>query len=336
MENKENTKQITPMLKVSENIRKLKLALKSIEINGNSFSITNERRYVYKSDFQVLNKTNFNEMLYKYGKIIKPVNSDCIYIFEFNKDIYNQQQLFFKKNFSIIFDYINLAPEDYKIKFIIKENFDNATEPFYMSSNYFNVKEVNKILSLLTNEINSLSKDLLKENKNIKNDNFYVKFHDDLFKYIEKTIIFYNQENKYDDLEKDINSLSLRDKVNENNDLILEKRNKLNDEFNELKDGKEYKLILKQEKDVVKNIKDKESQIIELEKLMKDINKELSNEKYALNKVQAMKLEFEKKFKESKKDEYDEIKKLVKQNLDNQKELTNEVAEMKKKSLKLK
>ena len=85
MENKENTKQITPMLKVSENIRKLKLALKSIEINGNSFSITNERRYVYKSDFQVLNKTNFNEMLYKYGEIIKPVNSDCIYIFEFNK-----------------------------------------------------------------------------------------------------------------------------------------------------------------------------------------------------------------------------------------------------------
>lgn len=112
MENKENIKQVTPMLKVSENIKQLKSALQSIEIKGNYFvSITDERRYVYKSNFQVLNKTKFNESYYKYGEIMKPVNSDCIYLFEFNKDAYNQQQLFFKKNFAIVFDYINLAPD---------------------------------------------------------------------------------------------------------------------------------------------------------------------------------------------------------------------------------
>ena len=34
MENKENIKQVTPMLKVSENIKQLKSALQSIEIKG--------------------------------------------------------------------------------------------------------------------------------------------------------------------------------------------------------------------------------------------------------------------------------------------------------------
>lgn len=268
---------------------------------------------------------------------MKPVNSDCIYLFEFNKDAYNQQQLFFKKNFAIVFDYINLAPEDYKIKFIIKENFDNETEPFYMISNYFNVKEANKVLSLLTNEINLLSKDLLKENKNIKNDNFYIKFHDSLFKYIEKSIIFFNKENKYDDLEKNINNLNLQDKINENNNLIVEKRNKLEEEFTELKNNsKEYKEILKREKSIKKIMKEKENEKIELQKLIQDIDIDLSYARHSLDKVNASKVNFERKFKESKKDEYDEVKKLLKQNSDNQKELTNEITEMKKKSLKLK